>query len=85
MIGYARVSTQDQNLDLQRSALQQAGCERIYEDKISGTRTERQGLAMYVPEAPHLARLSRYGQAWSHADTQPHSKNLQRHRKTGMR
>lgn len=44
MIGYARVSTQDQNLDLQTEALNRAGCEKIYEDKISGVRTERPGL-----------------------------------------
>jgi len=37
-IGYARVSTQDQNLDLQRLALQQAGCELIIEEKLSGSR-----------------------------------------------
>lgn len=44
MIGYARVSTQDQNLDLQTEALTRAGCEKIYEDKISGIRAERPGL-----------------------------------------
>lgn len=44
MIGYARVSTQDQNLDLQTEVLTRAGCEKIYEDKISGVRVERPGL-----------------------------------------
>jgi DNA invertase Pin-like site-specific DNA recombinase len=43
-IGYARVSTQDQHLDLQQEALQQAGCQRIIVDRVSGTVTERPGL-----------------------------------------
>ena len=45
LIGYARVSTQDQNLDLQKDALTKAGCEKIMEDQISGARAERPGLA----------------------------------------
>nr|WP_206673323.1 recombinase family protein [Tepidiphilus baoligensis] len=48
MIGYARVSTQDQNLELQREALTKAGCERIFEDRASGSRTDREGLARAI-------------------------------------
>jgi len=45
LIGYARVSTQDQNLDLQIEALTRAGCKKVFDDKISGSRAERPGLA----------------------------------------
>ena len=41
LIGYARVSTQDQNLDMQIQALEKAGCEAIYSEKITGTRADR--------------------------------------------
>ena len=44
-IGYARISTIDQNLDLQRDVLKKAGCDRIFEDRESGARARRQGLA----------------------------------------
>ena len=44
LIGYARVSTQDQNLDLQFEALTKAGCQKVFDDKISGSRVERPGL-----------------------------------------
>jgi len=45
LIGYARVSTQDQNLELQRQALAVAGCAKVYEDAMSGLRADRPGLA----------------------------------------
>ena len=44
LIDYARVSTRDQDLSLQRAALDEAGCEKIYEDRKSGTRVVRAGL-----------------------------------------
>ena len=45
LIGYACVSTQDQNLELQSEALRKAGCKKIFEDRASGNWAERLGLS----------------------------------------
>lgn len=45
LVGYARVSTTDQNLDLQKDALLAVGCGRIFTDTASGAQSQRPGLA----------------------------------------
>ena len=45
LIGYARISTADQNLDHLHDALHAAECQKIFDDTISGARAERPGLA----------------------------------------
>ena len=70
-IGYARVSTHDQNLDLQRDALNAAGCSTVFEDKISGAKSDRPGLAdalAYVRDGDLLMvwKLDRLGRSMSH-------------------
>jgi len=44
IVGYARVSTTDQSLDIQHDELTTHGCERIFSDKATGTNTDRPGL-----------------------------------------
>lgn len=67
-IGYARVSTDDQNLDLQRDALTVAGCERLFTDMASGAKSERPGLTeslRYARQGDTLVvwRLDRLGRS----------------------
>jgi DNA invertase Pin-like site-specific DNA recombinase len=50
LIGYARVSTDDQLLDLQLDALQRAGCERVYTETASGSRLDRPELAKAIAD-----------------------------------
>ncbi len=70
-IGYARVSTTDQNLQLQTDALQVAGCDRVFTDMVSGARGERPGL-MAALEACRpgdtlvVWKLDRLGRSLSH-------------------
>jgi DNA invertase Pin-like site-specific DNA recombinase len=71
LIGYARVSTDEQNLDLQRDALQKAGCEQIFTDRVSGTKAERKGLTealSHLREGDTLVvwRLDRLGRSLRH-------------------
>ena len=49
-LGYARVSTEDQRLDLQRTRLTEAGCGRLFEEKISGAARQRPALERLLEE-----------------------------------
>ena len=50
LIGYARVSTDDQNLTLQRGALKEAGCRRTFDEKVSGAKRDRPELARMLDQ-----------------------------------
>lgn len=50
LIGYARISTSNQNLDLQIDALQKAGCEKIFQDQMSGSLINRPALDLLLKE-----------------------------------
>ena len=70
LIGYARVSTEDQHLDLQRDALTRAGCERTFEDQRSGAKADRLGLLAALDYARRgdsvvVGRLDRLGRSLS--------------------
>lgn len=71
LIGYARVSTADQTLNLQQDALAKSGCSKIFTDIISGSKLERQGLdeaLAYVRDGDTLVvwRLDRLGRSLKH-------------------
>ncbi|MDJ0841313.1 MAG: recombinase family protein [Acidobacteriota bacterium] len=70
-IGYARVSTEDQNLTLQIDALKKAGCAKVFTDKTSGAKCRRNGLEKcfeYLKPGDQLLvwRLDRLGRSMAH-------------------
>lgn len=71
LIGYARVSTADQNLNSQIDALKAAGCKKIYQEKMSGTRDDRPELERcldYIRDGDTLVvlKLDRLGRSLHH-------------------
>jgi DNA invertase Pin-like site-specific DNA recombinase len=72
LVGYARVSTDDQTLDPQRDALRAAGCEQVFEDEgVSGATRRRPGLdealsALRAGDVPVVWKLDRLGRSLSH-------------------
>ena len=74
LLGYARVSTSDQNLAVQQDALQKAGCKKTYTDVASGVRTNRPGLetclnALKPGDTLLVWRLDRLGRSMPHLTT----------------
>jgi DNA invertase Pin-like site-specific DNA recombinase len=68
LIGYARVSTEDQNLELQLGALKKAGCSKVFTDKTSGAASDRPGwkeALSYLRETDTLVvwKLDRLGRS----------------------
>jgi len=71
VIGYARVSTTDQNLEAQLEQLVAAGCEKVYQEKVSGVKQDRPELAAmidYVREGDVVVccKLDRIGRSTKH-------------------
>jgi DNA invertase Pin-like site-specific DNA recombinase len=82
LIGYARVSTQDQHLHLQQDALKSAGCLKIFTDTISGAKQERKGLEYtlnFLREGDILVVWRRLGRSLKHLIeqlTELHHRNI---------
>lgn len=71
LVGYARVSTAGQSLDVQLDQLRQAGCEKIFQEKASGVRADRPELATmldFVREGDHVicCKLDRIARSTRH-------------------
>jgi DNA invertase Pin-like site-specific DNA recombinase len=71
LVGYARVSTAEQSLNLQRDALKKAGCKKVFTDVASGAKAERTGLTKaleFVRRGDTLAvwKLDRLGRSLGH-------------------
>lgn len=71
LIGYMRVSTGEQNLDLQRDGLERVGCDRVFDDVCTGRATERPGLAKALDIARDgdtlvVWKLDRIGRSLTH-------------------
>ena len=71
LLGYARVSTNDQNLDLQLDALRLHGCERFFSDVVSGAKASRPGLDEMLKNAREddvivIWKLDRLGRSLKH-------------------
>ena len=71
LVGYARVSTLDQHLDLQEDALRKAGCERLFTDVASGGKAAREGLGealqfLRAGDTLVVWKLDRLGRSLAH-------------------
>jgi DNA invertase Pin-like site-specific DNA recombinase len=88
VLGYARVSTHEQTLNLQQDSLQKAGCNKIFTDTASGAKTERKGLEealSYVRKGDTFVvwRLDRLGRSLPHLIAT--MADLERGRELGLR